>query len=112
LCVHGNSISIIAGKRLALFVKALKAPGFETDIIDKKTYNHSSKMILMKIGRKERSVTPKYPKSIEINKGIPFQYLKIKIIFETENKKKKINISFVLIPKRRGINTFGVCHHQ
>jgi len=63
-------------------------------------------MILMKIGRKERSVTPKYPKSIEINKGIPFQYLKIKIIFETENKKKKINISFVLIPKRRGINTF------
>jgi len=69
-------------------------------------YHHSPKTILMMIGKIESVTIPKYPNRIEIKRGIERQNLKIRIIFETENKKKKINISFVDIPRSKGINTF------
>lgn len=60
----------------------------------------------MTIGKNESATIPKYPNSIEIKRGIERQNLKIRIIFETENKLKNIKISFDDIPRSKGINTF------
>ena len=69
-------------------------------------YTYSTNTIQTTIGNKESNITPKYPDSIEINKGIPFRNLDKSIIFVTENKKKNIKISFGVIDNSKGINTF------